>query len=67
MTLVSGVASAGAIGFPGHEDQSVRSSVLRLRVQASDADTAIRRAVEKFEVPAEWRSRIMARPIAGRP
>jgi hypothetical protein len=35
-------------------------------VQASDADTAIRRAIEKFEVPPEQRDRIMARPITER-
>jgi hypothetical protein len=35
-------------------------------VQASDADAAIRRAIEKFEIAPEWRDRLMARPIAER-
>jgi hypothetical protein len=36
-------------------------------VQANDAETAIRRAIEKFEIAPEQRDRIMARPIAVRP
>jgi hypothetical protein len=35
-------------------------------VQATDADAAIRRAIEKFEIAPEQRGRIAARPIVVR-
>ena len=36
-------------------------------VQASDADAAIRRAIEKYDIAAEQQDRIMARPTVERP
>ena len=36
------------------------------KVQAADADAAIRRAIEKFEIPPEHRDRIAARQIVVR-
>ena len=35
-------------------------------VQATDAEAAIRRAIEKFEIAPEQRGRIAARPIVVR-